>query len=201
MARTHKRIPDEQFIKYHPENDELSIEEKRREYMKLRKIANQRLKGFEGTSYTKSQTYLKNVGKYVPQSQISDRDIKYMLYEVAKFVDAKSSSISGIRDIERRTIETAHDRGLTWLNKGNLQSFGQFMEECRAKGYARLYGSERCAELFGTASKKGLDPAEVQKDFGYWMESQEALENAPKFRNKEMRTSENYKERLAKLKK
>lgn len=198
MPRTHRRIADVDFIKYHPENDDLSIAEKRKEYARLRKIANARLKNFEGTPYTSTQTYIKNAGKFIPQSQISDRDIKYMLYDVAKFVDAKTSSVSGMRDIERRTIETAHERGMTWLNKGNLRDFGRYMDFLRAKYGAKNFDSERAQEVYGVATKKGLNSDEILKDFTFWKANLEELENLPKFRNPEKRTSENYKERLMK---
>ena len=173
----------------------------RAEYSRLRAIANKRLERFRGTKYETAQSFIRNDGKFVPLKEIStERDLIYKLYELKKFVTAKSSSVSGMKEIEKKAIETAHDRGLTWLNSGNIQDFGQFMDECRAKGYARIYGSERCAELFGTAAKKGLSPAEIQADFAFWMENRNQLENAPKFRNKDMRTSANYKERLKKIK-
>ena len=179
----------------------LTEKEMRAEYSRLRAIANKRLERFRGTKYETAQSFIRNDGKFVPLKEIStERDLIYKLYELKKFVTAKSSSVSGMKEIEKKAIETAHDRGLTWLNSGNIQDFGQFMDECRAKGYARIYGSERCAELFGTAAKKGLSPAEIQADFAFWMENRNQLENAPKFRNKDMRTSANYKERLKKIK-
>lgn len=194
-----KRIDD--FEKYYPEADILSPEELRKEYSRLRQIANKRLSRFEGTPYTETQAYKRNAGKYVPLKDIkTERELKYLLYDVARFVDAKSGSISGIKEIERKTLETAKERGLTFLNEKNLRDFGEFMEECRSKGYAKIYGSERCAELFGTISKKGMNPEEVKADFNFWMSHRNELEKAPRFRSKSDRTSENYKERIKKLK-
>lgn len=188
---------------YYPEalkEGVLTDKEMRAEYSRLRAIANKRLSRFEGTKYETAQAYVKNANKFIPLKDIqNERELIYKLYDLKKFVTAKSSSVTGMREIERKAIQTAHDRGLTWLNAGNIADFGAFMEECRAKGYARLYGSERCVELFGTAAKKGLNSGEVFADFTYWMENRDALESAPKFRNKENRTSENYKERLKKI--
>lgn len=191
------KYPDEYYFPEALKEGVLTSKEMRAEYSRLRAIANKRLARFEGTPYVKNQAYLKNVGKYVPLKEIkSDRELLYKLYELKKFVTAKSSSVSGLKELEKKALETAHDKGLTWLNKSNLRDFGNFMEECRAKGYAKLYGSERCAEVFGTAAKKGVNPAEVQKDFTYWMENREELEKLPKFKNPEKRTTEHYKERL-----
>ena len=195
MARDNvQQYPDEYYIPELLRQGILTDAEMRKEYSRLRAIANSRLERMEGTRYTNYQSYIKNVGKYVPLSDIKTRrELIYKLSEVQKFVSARTSSISGIRELERQTLETAHERGLTFLNKDNLYLFGEFMEEARAKGYAKIYGSERVAELFGTAAKKGLTADEIMSEFGYWIENREALEKAPKFRNKEAQNSGNYK--------
>lgn len=200
MARDNvQQYPDEYYIPELLRQGILTDAEMRQEYSRLRAIANSRLERMEGTRYTNYQSYIKNVGKYVPLSDIKTRrELIYKLSEVQKFVSARTSSISGIRELERQTLETAHERGLTFLNKDNLHLFGEFMEEARAKGYAKIYGSERIAELFGTASKKGLNPKEVYNDFAYWMENKERLEELPKARNKEQRTSAHYRKMLDK---
>lgn len=198
MARNDvQQYPDEYYIPELLRQGILTDAEMRQEYSRLRAIANSRLERMEGTRYTNYQSYIKNAGKYVPLSDIKTRrELIYKLSEVQKFVSARTSSISGIRELERQTLETAHERGLTFLNKDNLHLFGEFMEEARAKGYAKIYGSERVAELFGTASKKGLNPKEVYNDFAYWMENKERLEELPKARNKEQRTSDHYRKML-----
>lgn len=200
MARNDvQQYPDEYYIPELLRQGILTDAEMRQEYSRLRSIANKRLQRMEDTRYTNYQSYIKNVGKYVPLSDIKTRrELIYKLSEVQKFVSARTSSISGIRELERQTLETAHERGLTFLNKDNLHLFGEFMEEARAKGYAKIYGSERIAELFGTAAKKGLNPKEVYNDFAYWMENKERLEELPKARNKEQRTSAHYRKMLDK---
>ena len=174
-----------------------SAEEMRQHYSYYRSIANKRLQNFKGTEYEHHQSYRRNVDKFVPLTQIkNERELMMRLYEVQKFLRAKSGSVSGIRDIERRTLETARNRGLTFLNKGNIRAFGEFMEEARARGYARLYGSERVAELFGTATRKGINPLEIMNDFQYWVDRQEELESIPRIQNAKMRTAEHYKSAL-----
>lgn len=185
---------------YFPEafrNGNITEAEMRKEYQRLRRVAEKRLERFKGTRFENSQTYLRNAGKYLPSSQIKDpRELSFKLYDLYKMLTAKSGSISGIRDIEKRTLETAHERGLTFLNKNNLQAFGEFMEESRVRGLSRIYGSERVMELFATAQKKGLDPQSIFKEFQYWMENREALDKTPKIKNPEERTAEEYKKRM-----
>ena len=61
---------------YYPEAlkaGSLTDQQMRQEYSRLRAIANKRLQRFEGTKYENSQTYLRNVGKYVPLSAIGSQ--------------------------------------------------------------------------------------------------------------------------------
>ena len=186
--------PDEYYYPEALKSGVLTVEEMRKEYSHLRKLANQRLEALGRSEFSDHQSYLRNVGKFVPLSQIeSERELIAKLYQVKKFTSARSGSVSGLRAIERQTLETARERGLTFLNKGNLRAFGEYMEEARARGYAKLYGSERVAELFGTATKKGFDPDELFNDFQYWMDKRAELAQTAKIKNPSQRTSDNYK--------
>lgn len=186
--------PDEYYYPEALKSGVLTVEEMRKEYSKLRKLANQRLEALGRSEFSEHQSYLRNVGKFVPLSQISsERELIGKLYEVKKFTSARSGSVTGLRMIERQTLETARERGLTFLNKNNLRAFGEYMEEARARGYAKLYGSERIAELFGTATKKGFNPEELFADFNYWMENRQELAKTPRIKNDRQRTSEQYR--------
>lgn len=176
----------------------LTEAEMRREYSYLRSIANKRLANFPGTEFEEHQSYLRNVDRFVPLSEIkSKRELIMKLYEVQKFTSAKSSSVTGLRAIQRQALETARERGLTFLNKNNIKAFGEFMEEARARGYAKLYGSERIAELFGTATKKALDPQDLYSDFAFWLENRKELAATPKIKNPMERSANMYKIMLA----
>lgn len=189
--------PDEYYYPEALKSGILTVEEMRKEYSYLRKLANQRLDTLGRSEFADHQSYLRNVGRFVPLAQItSERELIYKLYEAKKFTSAKSGSVSGLRAIERQTLETARERGLTFLNKNNLRAFGEYMEEARAKGYARLYGSERVAELFGTATKKGFNPEELYQDFQFWMDNRAELAKMAKIKNPDQRTSANYKTAL-----
>lgn len=173
-------------------------EEMRQHYSYLRKIANKRLQNFVGTEFEQHQSYIKNAGKFIPLSQINnERELMFRLYEVQKFVRSKSGSVSGIRDIRRRTIETAHERGMEWLNKNNIQRFGEYMEELRIRYQGRQFDSERAQELFGQAERLGMDTRKLAEDFEYWTRERiKELSVMPKFRNPRMRTSQHYKNAL-----
>ena len=175
----------------------LTEKEMRSEYSRLRKIANKRLSALGRSKFSKTQAYLLNVGKDVTLDKIkSERDLMYRLQDLAKFVTAKSGSVTGQYEMWRNAIESLRERGLHFVNEKNFELFGQFMEEARIRGYAKIYGSERVSELFGTASKKGINPEELFKDFGFWMQNRQNLEETPKIKNENKRNSDEYKKAI-----
>ena len=176
----------------------LTEKEMRSEYSRLRKIANKRLSALGRSRFSGTQAYILNVGKYVTLDKIkSERDLMYRLQDLAKFVTAKSGSVSGQYEMRRNALESLMERGLHFVNEKNFEMFGQFMEEARIRGYAKIYGSERVSELFGVASKKGIKPDELFKDFGFWMQNKQNLEEMPKIKNEKKRNSAEYKKAIA----
>ena len=178
----------------------LTEKEIRSEYSRLRKIANKRLEALGRSKFNKSQTYLKNVGKYVTLDKIkNERQLIYKLQDLAKFVTSKRGSVTGQYEIRRKTLETLHERGITFVTDKNLDAFGEFMEEARSRKYDEIYGSERLKDMFGFAEKKGMNPMELFNDFDYWVKNREKLKSIPKIKNKHNRTSDDYKKAIEKL--
>lgn len=192
---------------YYPEalrSGTLTPEEMRSHYSYLRKIANKRLQRFVGSEFEDAQSYIKNVGKFVPLSDINnERELMFKLYEVNKFVRARSSSVTGLRQIRNETIETFHDRGFTWVNKNNIKQFGDYLEYMRAKYGAKQFDSERAAELFGMIQKGnvGLNVEDVQNDFKFWAQHADELSQMPKNVSKKIKSSKDFEKALSRNKK
>ena len=192
---------------YYPEalrSGTLTPEEMRSHYSYLRKIANKRLQRFVGTEFEDAQSYIKNVGKFVPISDINnERELMFKLYEVNKFIRSRSSSVTGLRQIRNETIETFHDRGFTWVNKNNIKQFGDYLEYMRAKYGAKQFDSERAAELFGMIQKGnvGLDVEDVQNDFKFWARHADELSQMPKNVSKKIKSSKDFEKALSRNKK
>lgn len=191
---------------YYPEalrSGTLTPEEMRSHYSYLRQIANRRLQNFVGSEFEDAQSYIKNVGKFVPLSEINnERELMFKLYEVNKFVRARSSSVTGLKQIRNETIETFHDRGFTWINKSNIKQFGGYMEYMRAKYGAKQFDSERAAELFGMIASGGvgLNVEDVQQDFKYWAKHADELAQLPKNVSKKIKSSKDFQKALSKKK-
>ena len=171
----------------------LTPEQMRAEYTRLRNVANKRLLRMQDTRFENYQSFQQNVGKFIPVSQISsERELIYRLSEVERFISAKTSTISGIRDIERRTLESLHDSGYTFVNDKNLAAFGEFMAEWRAQHLNEIYDSDEAYKLFVQVDRRGIDLQAIKENFGYFMDNRNELALLPIYRNREKRSAEYY---------
>ena len=192
-------LAENPFEQYHIEADILTPAEMRRDYSYLRQIANRRLSKFAGTEFEDARSYVKNKDKFVPLSKIeNERELRYKLYELNKFIRAESSSVTGLKRIRNRAIETAHERGMTWLNKSNIKQFGEYMDFLRSKYGAKQFDSERAQELFGQSIKRKIDPMGIAEDFQFFRKHADELAKMPKIKSDVKVTAEDYKEALSK---
>ena len=172
----------------------LTPEQMRAEYTRLRNVANKRLLRMQDTRFEKYQSFQQNVGKFIPVSRISsERELIYRLSEVERFISAKTSTISGIRDIERRTLKSLQDAGYTFVNARNLAAFGEFMAEYRAQHLNEIYDSDEAYKLFVETQKRGIGLSKIKDNFEYWMEQRDTLADLPVYRNKEKRGADFYR--------
>lgn len=152
----------------------------RREYQRLRRVAEKRLARLGASEFADSEAYLRNVGKFTPLSQVSsNRELGALLYQVRNFLDARRSSVAGQRAIIKEQIETLHEHGYTFVNKSNLKAFGEFMEAARAAAGGTLYASDRVAEMYDAAERKGIPPEQLLENFDFWRKHVETLNAAP----------------------
>lgn len=138
----------------------------RADYSNMRKIANERLARFVGTEWENSKQYKSNAGRYKKLSEISSsKELAHLLTEVQRFTSAKTSTVTGLKQQRNAAIEVLHERGYTFINRHNIKAFGDFMENLRQRKIASLYDSERLADVFHMAEKKGVDPDKLAERF------------------------------------
>lgn len=122
----------------------------RKEYTRLRKIANKRLARLQASKYKDSELAKEYAGGFEILANVAD--LPRELTTLARFVASERSSISGLKRMENQTIRTLHQHGYTFVNAGNVGQFGAFMEEMRQAGLSKLYSSEFIATWW---SEKG----------------------------------------------
>lgn len=148
----------------------------RAEYSRLRDIAQKRLKRL-AKSEPMSYAYRANVGQYASARGQTTEEIRMQLPTLAKFIAAKTGSVSGIRAQRRKAVDTFREHGYKFINQNNLAAFGEFMESFRSKrGKTRAYGSFDAVELWEFTQEHNVDPERVKKQFAQWLGQQRELE-------------------------
>lgn len=156
----------------------------RKEYSRLRDIAQKRLERL-GRNEPGSYAYRVNVGQYAPARGQTTEELRTQLPLLAKFIAAKTGSVTGIREQRRKAVETLKASGYTFINSGNIKQFGEFMEAYRAKrGAARSYGSFQAVEVFEFTQEHGIDPEKVKQQFAAWLAHERELSRYVRKRNK-----------------
>lgn len=168
MARQRKRTAETKFRpprlefdvwEYNPQGlrkyDEKAL---RKEYRRLRDIAQKRLKRMAGTMFEESETYRQNVGSFAETRNIkSAADLRRGLTDLARFVMAEGSTVSGQKSIMARGLQTWREKGpeYAFLNESNWFSWVRFLEYTKSHEQY-LYDLQEMAAVFDDA----VDPAE-----------------------------------------
>lgn len=112
----------------------------RKEYTRLRKIANKRLNRLQASEYKETDLAKEYAGGFALLADVED--LPRELTMLARFVASEKSSITGLKRIEKQSISTLQQHGYTFVNTNNVRQFGAFMEEMRQAGLSKLYSSE-----------------------------------------------------------
>ena len=135
-----------------------------REYNRLRRLANARLSALQRRYPTSSIAREYKAG-FPAAGKEDARRIYHRLYQVAKFMQLKLASVTGMREYRRKSIETLHERGYDFVNESNFDRFTDFMEEVKTHEAYSDYPSEEVVELFQEAEEKNADPEKIAGAF------------------------------------
>lgn len=179
------------------EGDKALVSQVRKEYTRLRDISQKRLKRLAKAGYTDTEVYKRNVNHYPKLKDIKTKhELAARLSDLSRFVASAQSTVSGIKEKERKSLESLSEHGYGFVNESNLQEFGDFMEEYRNQLLDMDYDSGDAAELYNVVIKHKLDPSKVQENFEYWLEN---LEKAQALRRS--KTDGNYEKTKKRLEK
>lgn len=179
----------------------ITDEELKKEYARLRREATERLRKLGQSEFKNTKTYKENVGKFKPIKEITDRrELERLTQKAARFVTAKGSSASGLRDIRRKQIKSLHDSGYKWVNTKNFQDFTDFMDWLKAQSLKLLwYDAERQPEDRAATKAEKRETLDRQQElFEQWRSGSgadseemaaEIKESARKTREKQQKKS------------
>ena len=148
----------------------------RKEYTRLRDILQKRIKTIQ-----KSEFAGQGIAGQFPQglpklAEIRPEDLPYLLQQAATAINSSAGSLKGLRHRRSETIKSLQERGYTNIDETNISSFARFMEEARERGLDRVHGSDTIATLYDTTIAIGIGPDEVMKDFTWWVDNVEDIE-------------------------
>lgn len=192
------------FVWYTPSNLKAMLEgdkelssQVRKEYTRLRDVAQKRLKRLKEAGYEDTEAYRRNVVHYPKLKDIKTKsELAQRLSDLSRFIKSELSTVSGIKERERKTLESLSEHGYDFVNAGNLADFGDFMEQYRDQLLDMEYDSGDAAEVYQVAIKHKLDPEEVAQNFEFYLEN---LEVAKKLRrSKSDGNTEKFEKRIVK---
>ena len=115
----------------------------RAEYTRMRDVAQKRLKRLE-KAFPESKAVQNHPQGFPKLKTLDPRDFPKAFAELAKFVKAKGSTVTGQKQIKEKTIKTWQDQGLN-LNQKNYDKTIKILEEMRRQKI--VYGSDKAVEL------------------------------------------------------
>ena len=144
----------------------LDISAMRKEYTRMRDIAQKRIKRMGESEFRSSKAYKGHPQGFAKLKDLDPRDLPKAFSELSKFVEAKGSTITGQRQIREKTIRTWQEQGLG-LNRQNYDKTIKILEEMRKRKL--VYGSDKAVALADTMM--GLSPRQTNK----WLEHLDVL--------------------------
>ena len=144
----------------------------RKEYTRLRDISQKRLKRLAAAGYTDTEVYQRNYKHYPKLKDIKSKsELAQRLSDLSRFVGSSQSTVKGIKERNKQTLETLKEHGYGFVNESNLRDFGDFMEQYRDQLLDMDYDSGDAAELYRIVEKHGLDPNKVATDFEFYLDN------------------------------
>lgn len=131
----------------------------RSEYTRMRDVAQKRLKRL-GQTYSESQTYQQKQAGFAKLRDIDQRNLAKAFSELAKFVRASTSTVTGQRRAQEKTTATLNkavgagtdETGYTQagVTKENYWRVIKILNKVRKLKVARVYGSDKIVTLAET---------------------------------------------------
>lgn len=155
----------------------LTDEQLKREYSRVRRDAQERLRSFQRSSdpeLRQAAVVAEKAGVYLNQAQIKAAGggramMEDLLIDAYRFVSAKSSSVSGYRDVQDKQVNALQAAGYEFVNRKNLREFGQFMDHFRSRKDSKAFGSNTVASAFNMAVKQKISPDELERHFRFYV--------------------------------
>lgn len=158
----------------------MTEKEMRKEYSRLRKVANGRLRSLENSEWGKrSDTWRYYAGEFPSGRGRSKAEIAHRLSSAYYFLSLKTGTVTGLREIRDKFLETMHAEGYTWVNKDNYYDFIEFMDTVKSYYDVVTYDSDRAVDVFDVMTEAGFSADDLKDDFDWWFNNYRKIRSKP----------------------
>lgn len=178
----------------------------RKEYSRLRDIAEKRLKRIASSEFKDSEAYRYNVDRFKPLKELTPKGgvnaaLARSLADLERFISASTSTVSGLKHQRAATIQSLQAHGINYVNKSNFKDFYDFMNAAKANLNGRGYDSDAAASVWEWAQRNEINPEEIHKDFDYWYRNARKLDKVESKLGEGKHSAAEFRKALASRKK
>lgn len=152
----------------------LTLEQQKQLYRRYRKTANARLSRIKKTEFINSEFYQRNKKPFPAVSEVSEKNLPYLLTDVADFLDRKNTTLRYQRALKKSNLKSFRASGLD-IDETDYWDFINFLNEWHDRNLESLYGSERVYEVLEDAKEKKLKIEDVKANFDEWLKNSKKL--------------------------
>lgn len=161
-------------LSYQANRDELSVKELKAEYTRFKRIAKDRFSRMGEFKNTARYKYYSEFFKEGVRGK-SESQLRKMVYEAYTYVSNPANTVSELRKRQKSVINSINDMaGEDILNKQNVGSFYDFMNDKKAQAVLKGLDSSQKVELF-RMKMKGVSTNSLLKDFSKYLDNAEAV--------------------------
>lgn len=167
-----------------------SEEDLRREYSRMRTQAKRQITAIEKSPFKENKIIQNKEYLSINPDELSKQELAKHLSTTEAFLSSKLSTVTGLREQRKLSIERLHDRGYNFVNTRNYLAFGQLMDDMRAYMNNNIITSQkvldavdnlvskhnikrldRITEVIQLALEHNISLANIQKNFGYYWDN------------------------------
>lgn len=143
-----------QLIRELGNNADITLDELKDEYKRLRKLGMQRIRRLEKAGYGATVTAQAYRGDLVKPSTLSSKGAAAAaLARVTQLLAAQTTTVSGMRAYEQQVTASLQESGYN-IQQDQLASFGKFMQWARELGIVHAFGSGDVARAFSERTER-----------------------------------------------
>lgn len=163
----------------------------RKEYSRLRSIAGKRIDRLQKSGiWSTDKANNARLALLTPTAYVAESDLSLGIADLSDFLYQKPTTIAAAREAARKKQEAVsraaerlrEDWGLD-IEDSDMDAFGKFMEWTRKRAIDEIFDSGDAVGAFDrireTAEQiEGVDVSSVLRDFKYWSDHMDELEDA-----------------------